>query len=145
MWWDGQKWGESPEKAPFVGNSSGAGKPAKKSNSLGCLSVIAVVVALIIGFQAWGNRPEAKQERELREAPVLAEIACERAIKNQLKSPSSAKFEGTSASRVGTTNNFAVAGNVDADNSFGASIRNTFICDVTVVNGSATVNSASTL
>lgn len=143
QWWDGSAWGPLAPETPA--NTQGAvptnptPQPEKKKPGffVGCLVPLLVLLALVIVFQFMNNTPEAQRERAEREAPVLAEMACEKAVKAQLKSPSSAKFSSTSASGSGT--NYTVTGAVDAENSFGATIRNTFVCEVVVENGRASV------
>lgn len=58
----------------------------------------------------------------------LAESACEDHVKDNLKAPSTAKFDLTSKSTGGGT--FEVTGTVDSENSFGAMIRNNVTCSV---------------
>ena len=57
-----------------------------------------------------------------------AQVACETFIKERLKSPSSAKFNHLRAVQLDET--YKVTTQVDADNSFGASIRSTWTCRV---------------
>lgn len=59
----------------------------------------------------------------------LAEYACEDAVKNILKAPSTAKFshDAVNGSR---DDELLVVGRVDSQNSFGASIRSTYTCSV---------------
>lgn len=63
-----------------------------------------------------------------------ARRACHKEIEKQLKSPRSAKFEGLfeaefSKSKGGRS--WTVRGHVDAQNSFGAEVRNSYRCTVT--------------
>lgn len=83
-------------------------------------AVIAVPV-LLFGFELINviiNGPNLKAE---------AESQCQDAISSILKSPSSASFSDTSASKYG--DGYMVRGSVDAQNGFGASIRSTFTCE----------------
>lgn len=58
-----------------------------------------------------------------------AQVVCEDFVKRQLKSPTSADFGDVDVSQVkGPV--WEVAGEVDSDNSFGASIRNDYTCRV---------------
>jgi len=60
---------------------------------------------------------------------IGAQVICENFVEDRLRSPSSADFSGTEARHVrGPV--WIVAGQVDSDNAFGASIRNTYICKV---------------
>lgn len=55
-------------------------------------------------------------------------VACEQQVEASLKSPSSAKFHDVAATGGPTT--YTVRGTVDAENSFGASLRSSFQCTV---------------
>lgn len=69
--------------------------------------------------------------------------ACRTAVKDQLKSPTSAKFTDEVVAQITDAPAFRVTGNVDAENSFGASIRNSFICEgypPTTADGTAAVS-----
>ena len=55
--------------------------------------------------------------------------AAEKYVKNNLKSPTSARFSGESATLSGSS--WTVTGTVDAQNSFGATIRNSFRVTIT--------------
>ncbi len=56
-----------------------------------------------------------------------AMIACEDMLRDQLKAPDSADFTGTTATGSGP---WTVTGQVDAQNSFGASLRSAWSCEV---------------
>jgi hypothetical protein len=65
-----------------------------------------------------------------------AKNACQVAVDNELKAPSTARYTDMLASKDGPS--WLVNGKVDAQNSFGAQIRSSFKC--TVTNGTATVD-----
>lgn len=93
--------------------------------AIGIMVVVVAAVAAII-FAIYYNSDDNQATR-----------ACEAWVRDQLKSPSSAKFSGehfydANASLSGQP---AVYGKVDADNDFGASIRSSFKCDLQQVNG----------
>ncbi|HMI49267.1 MAG TPA: hypothetical protein VK481_11390 [Gemmatimonadaceae bacterium] len=57
--------------------------------------------------------------------------ACKSSVTDRLKSPTSASFSSFEDSAVTVTGSrYKVAGTVDAENSFGASIRMTFLCSL---------------
>ncbi|PFG27427.1 Uncharacterised protein [Corynebacterium renale] len=61
-----------------------------------------------------------------------ARLSCEDLVRGQLKSPSSAQFAPRKEwTFTPVTGGYRASGWVDADNSYGASIRNTFTCTVT--------------
>ncbi|MFQ1002627.1 hypothetical protein [Modestobacter sp. SSW1-42] len=62
---------------------------------------------------------------------IMAGIMCEDFVKDRLKSPSSADFPSSSSYVVtGAGNQYTVQGYVDAENSFGASLRTDWTCSV---------------
>ena len=74
---------------------------------------------------------------------VLANMYCENLVKTRLKAPSSAKFAGYSnsvATPIGARK-FRVSSYVDAQNSFGATLRNRYTCVVDFAVDTATVES----
>lgn len=143
QWWDGSKWGPLAPDAPANARKAppaNLNPPVAKKKPgffVGCLVPVLVVLALLTVFVVMSNTPDAQRERAERDAPVLAELACERAVKAQLKSPASAEFGSTSVSGSGAK--YTVAGTVDAENSFGALMRNSFVCEVEVEGGRASV------
>lgn len=63
---------------------------------------------------------------------------CKQAVEQQLKSPSSADFPWTAdkvASNPNDPNSFVVLGHVDAQNSFGATLRADWICQIAYTGG----------
>lgn len=62
---------------------------------------------------------------------IGAKVMCEQFIEGRLKSPSSADFQNSGEYVVtGAGNEYTVKGYVDADNSFGASLRANWTCTV---------------
>ena len=98
----------------------------------GCLGFI-VVGVVAIGITALSGGGSGSNDAELR--GITAERACEDAVRDALKAPSTAEFADSSSSRSGST--WTVTGAVDAENSFGAMLRNTFECSVTFQGDSA--------
>lgn len=62
-----------------------------------------------------------------------AEKACQNFVRDRLKSPASAHFSGLA--RSGGGGSWTIAGDVDADNSFGAPVRSHFTCRVQLRDG----------
>lgn len=63
---------------------------------------------------------------------------CKQQVRKQLKSPSTATFPSATASDLVVTQNgktFGIVGYVDAENSFGARIRSTIVCEATHTSG----------
>ncbi len=120
-YWDGTAWTEEPPKpAPVAGTTAST---TKQVGGGGCALLIVVVVVLwAIGSQIGSDEDDGGGEYGARDV-------CEQFIEQRLKSPSSADFSGEDAvdNADGT---WTVRGDVDADNSFGASIRNRYVCTV---------------
>ena len=92
-----------------------------------CLIVIAIILiarSCVSGSSSGGSSKDS-YGHDQADAIVIAKDK----VKEQLKSPSSAKFSNVSASLSGNT--WTVTGSVDAQNSFGATIRNTFKVTIT--------------
>lgn len=102
------------------------GKPVPDKNAaLGvgaCLAL--VVVLLIIGWVNTtffhGSDPTADDRQS------AAVEACRESVRAQLKSPGSASFSGEQYRE--TNDVYSITGQVDAENSFGASLRSDFTC-----------------
>jgi hypothetical protein len=54
---------------------------------------------------------------------------CRAAVRDQLKSPKSADFSNEVAAQTTDAPAFRVTGEVDAENSFGASVRSSYVCE----------------
>jgi hypothetical protein len=84
----------------------------------GCFSIVFGLFALIIGYGVVSGNFGDSDYLEL-------ETTCQMAVRENLKSPSSAKFIG-----VPVSDGTYIRGEVDAQNSFGAVIRNSFRCTI---------------
>ncbi len=92
------------------------------------LVALALVILLVVGiFGGLDSRSDPKIDRDRIEAIT----ACELAVKARLKSPTTAKFSNKRAVQVGSSNTWIAGGSVDAQNSFGATIRSDYRCRVT--------------
>lgn len=109
---------------PISSGSSGrAGEVNKMARGcgLGCLGLIAF--AIIIGLLDDGeSKPASFQDKQL-----MAGRVCEKYVRASLKAPSTADFGDKQTVSLGD-DSFQVVGQVDAQNSFGAMIRNTYTC-----------------
>jgi hypothetical protein len=54
---------------------------------------------------------------------------CRAAVRDELKSPKSADFSNEVATQTTDAPAFRVTGEVDAENSFGASVRSSYVCE----------------
>lgn len=147
MWWNGTNWSQSrlkshgsasaaatpptPAQAPVAGLPPMAPTPVKKKG-LGCLGcfgiIVGVAIVLTVIFSIVGamnaNRPPSEDD-----VRASAQLNCEDIVKNSLKSPSTANFSNEEV--TGTSGQYTVTGDVDSQNSFGATLRDHFVCDVT--------------
>lgn len=85
---------------------------------------VMVIAVLVIGGVVKGT-PFGGGESE--PDAVGAQVACQDRVEKLLKAPGSADFNDVTATVAGP-NTWTVTGTVDADNSFGASLRSTFTC-----------------
>ncbi|MCQ1988050.1 hypothetical protein [Arthrobacter sp. zg-Y844] len=92
--------------------------PTKAKKNLGCLTFVVLAAALSI-FGSFTSRDGSKAD---------AQYACQEFVKKRLIAPSSAEFGRTTT--VQQDNVFKVTSVVDAENAFGAPMRNTWTCRV---------------
>lgn len=109
-------------------------EPAPPSRfPIGCLAMAAIPVVLISAAVISTSSDPADD----RNNPILQQIDaqryCQDEVSARLKAPSTAEFTNVDTSGMGP---FTVTGSVDSENSFGATLRATFTCHVTLVGGS---------
>ena len=90
-------------------------------------TVVAVIYTLVFADTSSGR---VEREQSAPEDYYLAERACKRAVESHLKAPATADFTVVSATKE-SSREWTVTGTVDAENSFGAKIRNNWICTAT--------------
>jgi len=105
----------------------------KKKSHLALYLVLAIVGICLIVFII-GSIPGNLNNNDKSHLSTSAEIVCQKFVTARLKAPSTAKFPSTTEQSVhtitGQTDAFRVISYVDAENSFGAMIRNYYTCDV---------------
>lgn len=108
-------------------------KPAdssgKAKGGCGCALIGALVIAVSMaafGSCSGGSDSDSGINEQVRQDE--AKDNCHDWVKTKLKSPSSAEFSGDVL--TGDQSGYIIAGNVDAENSFGASLRNTWSCNI---------------
>ena len=89
----------------------------------GCWGVLLLPVALI-ALVAVSCTPRSGDQSN---GDGAALVACRRAVKDQLKNPSTAKFSDESFARSGSTT--TVTGMVVAENSLGGKVTYSYSCD----------------
>lgn len=75
-----------------------------------------------------------------RDLAIMASIQCKNFVKDNIKSPSTAKFTSPMTTELGN-DSFEVVAYVDAENSFGANVRNLFVCKIRYVGGDDAIQS----
>lgn len=103
---------------------TGEGEKIGRGCGFGCLGVVLFAILVF----AWS----AIQGGDDRPGTGAAEVACENLVRDQLKSPSTAKFSNVEATGTGP---WTVTGAVDSQNSFGATVRTTWTCRVQSTGG----------
>jgi hypothetical protein len=120
--------------SPAASTPPAAATPGKQTPKagLGC----AVVLLLMVGSCWWiltpDNSPEAQRKRADDNAKVITTVLCEDAVKRRLRAPGTADFpfgNATNAEALGN-NRYRLRSYVDAQNAFGAKLRNNFVCIV---------------
>ena len=99
-------------------NSADPAPETKKP--IGCLPIIliAVLIFTLYSCVSGGSGGDG--------SAAMAEIQCKNYVKERLKSPSSAEFRSVTSS--GGPNNYSVSGKVEATNSFGGRVTNSWSC-----------------
>lgn len=106
-------------------------KPAKRDPK-NDYKIFGIVIAICLAIVAWyylGGGQEKKAEQDQEALALRAQITCEALTKDLLKAPSTAEFSNWVTTEVSATS-WRIKGDVDAQNSFGAMIRNTTICEI---------------
>lgn len=100
-------------------------------------NIISILIAIVVLFSCWtivsrsdGDGDGDNDENRAR----MASIQCRNFVKDRLKSPSTAKFPMSTGQDVGN-NSFEVSSYVDAQNSFGATIRQNWYCKIQYISG----------
>lgn len=138
-YWDGSTWtgqvapatpashtpGEPEDTPPGAAASDAA--PAvdgvSRSVGLGCLSIVALAVVLFVIGAVNGD-----EEDDLNGSKYGAQGACEDFVEARLKAPATADFNHASETHLGDAV-WRVSGTVDSENSFGAKVRTSFVCE----------------
>lgn len=99
----------------------------------------AIVFILIAGIAVWfysctagkPQTPEEIAESERLDREISAMVCAESAVEKYLKAPSTAKFSDYEETNIIETGlEYQVSGYVDAENSFGAAIREIYIAKI---------------
>ncbi len=120
------------------------GAPVKASSSVGCLTIIGVLILIGLFSSLFDEKDSTTtttqtnvQKKSWREQnnSTMAYIMIEDFVKQRLKAPKSADFPGVFDGRADHVRylgnqKYRIVSYVDAQNSFGATIRNNFIGEI---------------
>lgn len=109
----------------------------KKENILPLATLTIFVVIIIIMILVSGAGSSSSKSNTPQDLSSDAWYICQDFIKDKLKAPSTAEFEVRNKNHIidEGDNTFTITMNVDAENSFGAMIRDTFYCRVHYTTG----------
>lgn len=107
--------------------------PEQAGTGIGCLIVVIIIMFCL--FKCGCSDKNTSQEQASADSITIqstAEILGQEAIKNSLKSPTSAEFDNERVFYGDTIpgDTINLIGTVDADNSFGAKLRNNFCVEM---------------
>lgn len=129
-WWKDANGGWHPptERPAIAPSATPAGKTTKDA-AIGCglLLGLALLIGACVTFLG-GDSTKSSGATDNGAIDV-----CHQAVEAQLKAPSTADFSGEKVIHTGTK--YTVTGAVDAENGFGAKIRQTYLCSATFVSG----------
>jgi hypothetical protein len=99
------------------------------------LAVVLIGLTLLLAFCSLGNNPNVpnpsntrQRDKPLSEQKVAVSVTCEELVSSALKVPSTAKFNFSESKWWTEGNTGYYEAYVDAENSFGAMLRSTFLC-----------------
>lgn len=99
-----------------------------RENMKGCLMIFGMFVSIpVVIFAIIMIIGMTSNDSSGREAQYSAERACKSHVSSLLKAPSTASIKVTSSTE--NSDGWSFGGTVDAENSFGASIRSTWVCN----------------
>lgn len=127
------------EKAPSLGSTVPTDVPTFLKKPWFWLVVAIVVLVLLanLGGGSTGDSPSGDPPASAEHEAVEAYVVCQQFVEDRLRAPSTAEF-GEPYSQVTTHNGggeYTVRTYVDAENAFGAMIRNDFTCIVQHTSG----------
>ena len=113
-------------------------KEKSGSNKSSCIVIgIVLIIIACLFFTAIGSFTDSSSTSYNPASVTNASLMCERFVTKRLKSPSTAKFAPyrelkitTYGKNEGIKDAFRIIGYVDAQNGFGAMLRNDYTCDV---------------
>lgn len=117
-------------------NAAPAASAASKRGRDTLVGAVAVLAVLAVA-SAWRSGPETH-------SAIESKGWCEQWIAARLKAPESARFSGVAATRVTGADGmgpFTASGWVEASNSFGGTVRQSYSCTMRFIDGKARLES----
>lgn len=109
-----------------VGGDAAGGEGSTAQNRKGCgggcLGVVALVIVTAVACSIGGG------EDSWEPTATEARLVCEDWVRDQLKAPATADF--TDGAESGGPSSYTISGEVDAENSFGATLRTSWTCSI---------------
>jgi hypothetical protein len=109
----------------------------KRKNSILILGTIILLIICSVIVVSINPKPKPLTAKDIMatqriQEPIDSWYACQQFIEDNLKAPSTADFQSFKSNQISKISDFEyeIEMDVDAENSFGAKIRSTFICKV---------------
>lgn len=116
-----------PDPAPTT-----APTEQKVSPIMAVVLLVMISICLYAVFSKLGGGGSRGAKPTSGPTKIDAALICEQFVENQLKAPSTAKFQNSYDAKVSVSNGeYTVTSYVDSQNGFGAMIRTTYVCTVT--------------
>jgi hypothetical protein len=97
---------------------------ANQAGLIGCLGAVAVIALIVVVMLSGSDSSE-------RDHSTMAVIQCQHFVRDRLRAPSTADFPFLDHStRSAGSDRYVVTSYVDAQNGFGATIRNNWRCEI---------------
>jgi hypothetical protein len=116
-----------------AGERDEAGEQDKAAAQQGCSPGCVWVLVAIVGFAVVATVLSNMGGGDDGPDDTGAVDVCHQAVEDQLKAPGTADYGGETVTHTG--DRYTVAGHVDSENSFGASLRSEWTCQATWVSG----------
>lgn len=105
-------------------------KEATTEDKIAAVAVVLIGLGAVIYFNFFDTTPSKPADDS-----QMAFIECQHFVEDRLKAPSGAEFSSGFHGGLVAANTYAIQSYVDAQNSFGAKLRNNFICQVNYKGG----------
>jgi len=134
-------------KQQFPAQVAEPGAPKTATKRPGVLAIIGIIagIVLFLGYLANSFLPNATRNTPRSYDSIAAWVDCKDFVTQNLKAPATAEFplsnaEGVRIGHIASTDRWSVIGYVDAQNGFGAMIRQDFACQVSSSAGNVTLH-----